>query len=318
MVLSETNVEQIQPLHVLRGPTGGVTEVVISPDGKLVAASSLDGNIWLWRVSDGSLVDTFLGHTDGVLSLDISPDGTLLVSGSSDRTVKMWRVEDGTLVRTISGSFMGRVLRVTFSPDGSLFALADHQCFLQLRRTISGLLWRTLAQPNCLTRQEGTVSAWGLTFSPDGEHLLAGESRPCCGGSLQQWDVDEYRSPMTLLGYGLRFRDLEYSPDGSMLAVAFEGSPVFWLIDASGGDPIRTFEGHSYQVNGVAFSPDGTLLVSGSRDHKVGLWRVEDGVWLHTLVGHDDDVNSVAFSPDGSTIASGSEDGIVILWGIIP
>ncbi|HEY44318.1 MAG TPA: WD40 repeat domain-containing protein, partial [Anaerolineae bacterium] len=266
----------------------------------------------------GRLMYVFQGHTAGVLSMAVSPTGTLLASGSSDGTVKLWRIDDGALARTISGSFIGRVLRVAFSPDGSLFALANHQCFLQVRRTDSGVLLRTLAQPNCLARQEGTVSAWGLTFSPDGEHLLAGESRPCCGGSLQQWDVDEYRPPITLLGYGLRFRDLTYSPDGSMLAVAFEGSPVFWLINASGGDPIRTFEGHSYQVNSVAFSPDGTLLVSGSGDHKVRLWRVEDGVWSHTLVGHDDDVNSVAFSPDGSTIVSGSEDGIVILWGILP
>jgi WD40 repeat protein len=311
-------VEEIQPLHVLSGPTSGVTEVVISPDGKLVAASSLDGNIWLWRVSDGSLEDIFRGHTDSVLSLAMSPDGTLLVSGSSDRTVKMWRVEDGTSVRTISGSFIGRVLRVTFSPDGSLFALADHQCFLQLRRTVSGVLWRTLAQPNCLARQEGTVSAWGLTFSPDGEHLLAGESRLCCGGSLQQWDVDEYQPPTTLLGYDLRFRDLAYSPDGSMLAVAFEGSPVFWLINTDGGDPLRTFEGHSHQVNSLAFSPDGDLLVSGSGDQKVRIWRVEDGALLYTLEGHADDVNSVTFSPDGSTIASGSEDGTVIIWGIRP
>jgi WD40 repeat protein len=318
IALSEGNLEEIQPLHVLSGPASGVTDMTISPDGKLVAASSLDGTIWLWRVSDGGFVRILQGHSDSVLSLDFSPDGTLLASGSSDRTVKMWRVDDGALVRTISGSFIGRVLRVVFSPDGSLFALADHQCFLQLRRADSGVLWRTLAQPDCLARQEGTVSAWGLTFSPDGEQLLAGESRPCCGGSLQLWDVDEYRPPITLLGYHLRFRDLAYSPDGSMLAVAFEGSSVFWLIDADGGDPLRTFEDHSFQVNSLAFSPNGELLISGSGDQKVHIWRVEDGALLYTLEGHTDDVNSVIFSPDGRTIASGSEDDTVILWGLLP
>ena len=316
--LNQGNAEEIQPLYVLSGPMDGVTQVMISPDSKLVAASSLDGILWMWRVSDGSLVHTLKGHTDGVQSLALSPDGTLLVSGSRDRTVKLWQVEDGSLVRTISGSFIGRVLRVAFSPDGSLFAMADDRCFVQIRRTNSGVLWQTLAQPNCLARLEGTVSAWGLTFSPDGEYLLAGESRPCCGGSLQQWVVDGYRSPETLLDYDLRFRDLLYSPDGSMLAVAFEGSPVFWLINKDGGDPLRIFEGHSYRVNSLAFSPSGELLVSGSRDQKVRIWRVEDGALLTTLEGHTDDVNSVSFSSDGSTIASGSEDGTVILWGFGP
>ncbi|KPK89499.1 MAG: hypothetical protein AMJ88_17480 [Anaerolineae bacterium SM23_ 63] len=55
-----------------------MTQVVISPDGKLVAASSLDGTIWLWRVSDGRLMYVFQGHTAGVLSMAVSPTGTLL------------------------------------------------------------------------------------------------------------------------------------------------------------------------------------------------------------------------------------------------
>ncbi len=313
--LSQGNVDKIQPLYVLGGPTDSVTQVVISPDSEIVAASSLDETLWMWRMSDGRLVNTLKGHTDGVLTLAFSPDATLLVSGSSDRTVIIWRVDEGSLVRAIHDSFNGRVLRVAFSPDGSLFAMADDLCFIQIRRTASGVLLRSLAQPNCLARLEGTVSAWGLAFSPDGEYILAGESRPCCGGSLHQWAVDEVRAPVKLLEYDLRFRDIVHSPDGSMLAVVFDSSPVFWLTNTDGGEPLRTFEGHSYQVNTVAFSPNGELLVSGSRDRKVRIWRVEDGALLYTLEGHASSVNDVTFSPDGGTIASCSEDGMVILWG---
>jgi WD40 repeat protein len=93
---------------------------------------------------------------------------------------------------------------------------------------------------------------------------------------------------------------------------------VFWLINKDGGDPHRTFEGHSYQVNSIAFSPNGELLVSGSRDQNVRIWRVEDSALLFTLEDHVGGVNSVTFSPDGSTIASGSQDGTVILWGLGP
>jgi len=311
------NITNVVPLRTLVGHTGDVTDVAFSPGGESVASSSTDGTIRLWLVGDGSLLYVLEDHTDYVLSVAFSPDGNLLASGSNDRTVRIWQVSDGTLIRTISSSFMGRVLRVTFSPDGSLFAAADHQCFVQLRQTRSGILWKTLAQPKCVARQGGTVSSWGLAFSPDGSHLATGESRPCCGGSLYLWPVEENIAPQFLRGHNIRVRDLVYSADGSTLAIAFEGSPVFWLIEADNGGRLQTFEGHTYRVNSVAFSPDGTLLVSGSRDQKVRLWNASDGELLHTLEGHEDEVNSVTFSPDGSMIASSSDDGTVILWGLI-
>jgi WD40 repeat protein len=74
--------------------------------------------------------------------------------------------------------------------------------------------------------------------------------------------------------------------------------------------------GHSGSVTSVAFSPDGSLIASGSRDYTIKLWRVSDGALVATLRGHTDWVNSVAFSPDGSLIASGSDDRTIRLWRV--
>ena len=52
--------------------------------------------------------------------------------------------------------------------------------------------------------------------------------------------------------------------------------------------------GHSDSVSSVAFSPDGTKVVSGSGDRTVKIWNVESGDVLHTLSGkreYDDDNN---------------------------
>ncbi|KAF9069544.1 WD40-repeat-containing domain protein [Rhodocollybia butyracea] len=73
--------------------------------------------------------------------------------------------------------------------------------------------------------------------------------------------------------------------------------------------------GHTNAVNSVAFSPDGTSIVSGSADSTVRIWDRSTGEQIcPSIKGHSDGVASVAFSPNGKTIVSGSWDRAVRLW----
>jgi WD40 repeat protein/predicted Ser/Thr protein kinase len=75
-----------------------------------------------------------------------------------------------------------------------------------------------------------------------------------------------------------------------------------------------TLRGHSDEVHGIAVSPDGRQIVSGSVDKTLKVWDAATGAELMTLRGHEGGINSVTFSPDGKRIVSGSEDKTIKIW----
>ncbi len=74
--------------------------------------------------------------------------------------------------------------------------------------------------------------------------------------------------------------------------------------------------GHTAAVWCLAFSSDGTMLASASKDMSVSLWDVRTGAARAALEGHQGGVNNVVFSPDGAMLASGAYDSTVRLWSV--
>ncbi len=75
-----------------------------------------------------------------------------------------------------------------------------------------------------------------------------------------------------------------------------------------------TLYGHTGPVSSVSFSPDGTRIVTGSRDNTAKVWDARTGMSLLDLKGHTSWLSSVTFSPDGTRIVTGSLDGTAKVW----
>ena len=80
--------------------------------------------------------------------------------------------------------------------------------------------------------------------------------------------------------------------------------------------PFKTLRGHRDTVFGLAYSPDGSLIATASRDTTIRLWDGRTAEYKKTLRGHTGEVDTVAFSPDGLTLVSGSSDDTIRLWDV--
>ena len=115
-------------------------------------------------------------------------------------------------------------------------------------------------------------------------------------------------------GYLYKPLTISLSSDRSELSSTFCGQNYRWDMKTGDQNP-SVLTGHcGAWVCCVAFSPDGTLLVSGSDDCSVVLWDMQNHSLVRSFKGHTDSVWTVAFSPHGNVIASGSNDSTIRLW----
>ncbi|CUA77107.1 WD repeat-containing protein on Y chromosome [Rhizoctonia solani] len=327
--------------------------VSFSPDGSCLASSSPDRSLYLWDTKTGNLLDSSMkGHTDSITSVSFSPDGTYIISGSHDNTLRLWSVRnifsgleplpghanpiafvgfsyDGT--RIISGSIDGNI-RVWDSQSGDMFlscsasghtgrVLSAHSAVKHhiLSYSQAGLILlnfqtgRLAIGPIQLDHDRSIQSA---VFSSDGNRIIIASTR----NTVRVLAADtgdthlEFRAPITSQSRWAHITSIASSPDGSRVAI---GSMhySFSIHNVHSGQLIcGPFDGYTNKSSALAFSPDGTRIVSGSFS-TVQVQDVQSGeIVLGPLKGHMGWVTSVDYSPDGTRIVSGARDSSICVW----
>jgi WD40 repeat protein len=293
--------------------------LVLSPDGKRLAAVARPGVLHLWDAASGAdISQTVLVRAKEycVAHLSFSPDSRTLVCGSRAAEFRAHRdsmvffdAQTGREVRRWDDPVLGGAF--AFTPDGK--RLVQTEGVLRFRDVATG---RALEQtPN------PTESFLTVVFAPDGKTLLAGSRN----GAFSGWDpyTGKQRAPLRkpppeFAGHAEMLLGVALSGDGSKAALVDRKSTLHIWEPGSGKSICRIAE-PPVGEDQASWSPDGKLLAVKHADDRIRIWDAATGQLRAALpeFGKHRFPHPHAFAPDGGTLAtapSSLDESAIRLW----
>ena len=280
-------------VKTFRGHSHGIWAVAFAPDGLTMASGGVDRLIRIWDIETGRLLRSLRGHTHDIRALVYTPDGTALASGSEDRTIRLWNPKTGEPTKLLFTRYDHNVVSLSLSPDGLMLARGSHNKDIKIWEITTGTDLMTLLGKDSFDHHWSVCVA----FSPDGIHLASGNDI----GKIRLWEVLPSGEEKILHQGHWR----EITSDDST------ESRGYYVEDEGGFQ--KPME---YWIGALTFTPDGRLLISGSRDATIKFFEMPTMTEIRTLKGHGAWVRSLAVSPDGQVLASAGDDNCIKLWDI--
>ncbi|MEJ6483797.1 tetratricopeptide repeat protein [Nostoc punctiforme UO1] len=322
---------KVRLLNIFGKDSSYIKAVAFSPDGKTIMSGSSDNPLQLWDIYGNHTGQSWYGHRDDITAVAFSPDGNSVVFGSDDNTLQLWDINGNQ----ISEPWQGHedvVEAIAFSPDGQMIASGSRD------KTVR--LWDINGNPigDPLYGHESDVKT--VAFSPDGKMIVSGSEGQ--ENNLCLWDINKHlqksginQNPLmffrnlfkALLNNWMieadaktkRYRDMGiiFDKNYKIIPQLLCNALFKWFKRFEKSNAQLWCSKHE-NINAVAFSPDGKMIVSGSkgRDKNLCLWDIKGNQIDKLWQGHEDSINAVAFSRNGKIIVSGGDDKTIRLWDI--
>lgn len=291
-----------------------VTAIALSPDEQSLLTGDAKGYAALWDVTSGEKRFELKAHTRRIAKAAFLPEGNRALTASGDNTVSQWDVATGKEIVDAILKHPDSVLTIAVVPGGQRVVTA---CADKLIRVWDITTAKVL---NTFGPFEELIHA--IDISDDGAKLLVSQAE---SRVVRMWELEtgrEIQSPavggslsplIDLKRTGGLLWAANFAPGDAVLTI---GGNDARLWDLKTGRERMTFSPHG-AVASARFSPDNTLIVTGSWDNSARIWNAETGQAVRKLEGeHTAFVNSAAFSPDGQFVLTASDDGTAKLWTV--
>jgi eukaryotic-like serine/threonine-protein kinase len=272
--------------------------VCADPKGNIIAVR--DGeNVHLWD-KDGASLGKLTTRHDFVSYLGFSGNGRRLLTAGADRILRVWDLSIHQPISTLVGH--GAAIGLArLSDDGQRVASFGTDGALKL--------WDAVRDgPPSFVTNSGREWTPGVAFGPEMKWLAAGSGN----GEILVWDMSSGLSLGTI-NCPAGVACLTVSPDGSKIAVGYDGSrgAAFW--DPLTGKPLGEIPIKA-QINAVAFSPDGRRLLTAGDQGLATIWDAESRQAITHFTLHKGTVLAGAFTRNNRFAATADRDGVVHLW----
>ena len=267
-----------------------------------------------------ALADQKTASEKPAAAVAFSPDGNWILCAGADGVCSLHGGQDAIPRDTWDGGAGESKALVAFLDNGRALigggataaGIGQVAPRWTLARTIGGELTPPASDDEAGVPPIDGVTA--LAFSPDGKTLATGSGRASRSGEIKLWNVAdgalvrEFAAP-----HSDAVTALEFSRDGQFLASGATDRFVK-VHSVADGKHIKSFEGHTGHVLGVAWQANGRRLSSAGADNAIKVWDVVTGEQQRTIAGLKKEVTAVKFIAPGEEVIACSGDPTVRIY----